>query len=87
MYQLRILDAAADDLRKLDRATAKRVLARLQWLAEHFDVINREPLTGEFVGLYKFRIGDYRAIYGTIDDEQLIVVHLVGHRRSVYRRR
>ncbi|MEO8498470.1 MAG: hypothetical protein ABI614_25685 [Planctomycetota bacterium] len=44
MYELRILDLAARDLQKLDTQIARRILARLRWLAENFDNIRPEAL-------------------------------------------
>jgi mRNA interferase RelE/StbE len=44
-----------------------------------------ERLQGRFKGLFKLRVGDYRIIYELDDPRRLIVVHLVGHRRDIYR--
>ena len=49
MYDLRILDAAEDDLTRLDRTVAQRIISRIQWLAEHFDEIKPELLTGTYL--------------------------------------
>ena len=87
MYRVQLLDSAADDLRRLDRTIARRLLRRIEWLAENLEVVNRERLTGQFAGLLKFRVGDYRILYEVIDDEQLIIIHIVGHRRDIYHRR
>jgi len=40
-------------------------------------------LKGEFAGLRKFRVGDYRIIYALIDEN--VVVLRIGHRRDVYK--
>jgi mRNA interferase RelE/StbE len=85
MYSVKLLKAAARDLEKLDKPTAIRVVRRLRWLAENLDSINPEPLKGELRGLYKFRQGDYRIVYELLRSEQTIVVHLIGHRREVYK--
>jgi len=85
MHDLRILDAAEDDLRRLDRSVARRIVSRIQWLAEHFDNLKPEPLTGTLSGFFKLRAGDYRIIYKVRKDENLIVVHRIGHRREVYK--
>jgi len=44
-------------------------------------------LTGDLAGLYKLRMGDYRVIYEALSAERTIVIHAVGHRRQIYRRR
>ena len=62
MHDLRILDAAEDDLTRLDLAVAQRIISRIQWLAEHFDEIKPELLTGTLTGFFKLRAGDYRII-------------------------
>ena len=41
---------------------------------------------GDLIGLYKFRIGDYRVIYEIVHDEKTIVIHAIGHRREIYRK-
>ena len=44
-----------------------------------------KPLHGDKGGLWRFRIGDYRAIC-KIEEERLVVVVLeVGHRREIYK--
>jgi len=63
MYQLHLLDAAIDDLAKLDKSIARRIITRLRWLAEHLENHRLERLTGELLGFYKFRVGDYRILY------------------------
>ena len=87
MYELRILPAAARDLQKLDANIGRRILARLRWLAQNFDDIRPEALSGELAGLFKLRVGDYRVVYEVLHRERAIVIHMIGHRRDVYRRR
>jgi len=87
MYRLRILDAAIRDLTRLDKSVAQRIVKRINWLAENLDNIKPEPLTGDLTGFYKFRVGDYRVLYEILQDEQILVIHQIGHRREVYRRR
>ena len=35
--------------------------------------------------LYRIRVGDYRIIYSIQDDQLLILVVKIGHRKDVYR--
>jgi len=46
-----------------------------------------KPLLGELEGLTAARRGDYRIIYEILEEEQIVVVHRIEHRRDVYRRR
>jgi len=85
MYQIRILGAAARELAQLDRQVAQRIVKRIHWLAENLDAINPVALKGDLAGLHKLWVGDYRIIYEILHNEQVIVIHLVGHRREVYR--
>ena len=85
VYQIRFLDQAIKDLAGLDRTVASRVVKRLNWLASNMENIKPEALTGSLARLYKFRVGDYRAVYEIIQDEELLIIHFVGHRRDVYR--
>lgn len=87
MYELRILQSAVRDLQKLDAQVARRILARSRWLAENFDNLRPEALAGDMAGLFKLRVGDYRVIYEVLQDERTLMVHMIGHRREVYRRR
>jgi mRNA interferase RelE/StbE len=86
-YQITLLDSAARELAGLDKPVGRRVIARLRWLAAHLDEVKPEGLTGDLAGLYKLRIGDYRVIYEILAPERTIVIHAIGHRRQIYRRR
>lgn len=70
------------DLKALDRPAAKRVLAKL----EHALPANPNAgalLSGEFEGLFRYRIGDYRVIYAKIPEGLLIL--RIAHRKEAYR--
>jgi mRNA interferase RelE/StbE len=85
MYVLRFLKPASRWLERHDKAVATRIVRRLRWLAENLDDINPEPLKGDLRGLYKLREGDYRIVYEIIRAERVIMVHLIGHRREIYK--
>jgi len=85
MYTIRLLKPASRGLERLDKAVATRVVRRLRWLAENLESINPEPLKGRLRGLYKLREGDYRIAYEILRREHVIIVHLIGHRREIYK--
>ena len=74
---------AIRDIEKLDPPVGQRILRKISWLSNNFQAITPEPLSGEFKGMYKFRIGDWRVLY-TIE-EQTLVIQFVGHRRQIYK--
>ena len=86
MYNIRILEEASRELARLDKPVGRRIVERINWLSEKLNDIRPEPLRGDLIGLYKFRIGDYRVIYQIIHDEKTIVIHAIGHRREIYRK-
>jgi mRNA interferase RelE/StbE len=78
---------AQKQIRELDRSIQQRILSyfRKRVLTAENPRKLGKPLTGDKGGLWRYRIGDYRAIC-KIEDERLIVLVLnVGHRREIYR--
>ncbi|MHB1661383.1 MAG: type II toxin-antitoxin system RelE family toxin [bacterium] len=84
MHNAEWTENALEDLGRLDKPVAKRILNKISWFSEHFDNIIPQSLSGDLAGVYKFRIGDWRVIY-TIEEES-IVIQAVGHRREIYNR-
>ena len=85
-YRVTLAPAAARQLRKQDPQVRRRLQAALDLLA----VEPRPPAATRLVGgsgEWRVRTGDYRIIYEIKDDELLVLVLQVGHRREVYRRR
>jgi mRNA interferase RelE/StbE len=86
-FHIRILDEAIDDLARLDKPVGRRVVDRINWLGANFDSLKPFPLAGDLAGLYKLRAGDYRILYEILHRERTIVIHKIGHRREIYKRR
>jgi mRNA interferase RelE/StbE len=85
MYQVDFTPDAESDLARLDAPIAQRVLKRLQWLAKNFEEIKPEALAGQWQGVFKLRVGDYRVLYTPDRARRRIIVHFVRHRREVYK--
>ncbi len=75
---------ALAELRKLDRSAQKRIVNFLQERVGNPRDFGR-PLTGEKVGLWRYRIGDYRLVCRIEDDRLIVLVLRVAHRKEVYR--
>jgi len=85
MYNVGFTPDGDADLAHLDAPIAQRVLKKLRWLAENFDAIKPEALTGQWGGMFKLTVGDYRVLYTFDRTAQNIIVHFVKHRCEVYK--
>lgn len=85
MYDVVFSARAQSDVRRLDRATAQRVIGKLRWLAENFEATKLTALTGPDQGRFRLRVGDYRVVYAVDRKKREIEVYRVRHRREVYR--
>jgi mRNA interferase RelE/StbE len=63
---------AIEDLQRLDKPIAKRVLNKISWFSHHFNNVTSEPLSGDFSGTYKLRIGNWRDLY-TIETDVIVI--------------
>lgn len=71
------------DLKKVPKAEADRILNQIE--QELSKNANAYPvLKGQFAGLRKYRIGDYRVIYAIVGDDCLVL--RIGHRKEVYKK-
>ncbi len=87
MYKLAFHPNVAKDLKSLDKSTRQRVLNKMQWLLEHVEDVRHEPLTAQWEGTHRLRVGDYRVIYAVDQAERRVIIYAVGHRREIYKLR
>ncbi len=83
--EVELTRTAEADLLRLAPVVADRAIRKMRWLADNFVALKHEPLTGDWQGVFKLRVGAYRVLY-SIEEGERIVVHFVRHRREVYRR-
>lgn len=78
---------ALGELKKLDRNAQKRIVTFLQRhvSGEGNPRQQGKLLTGDKVGLWRYRIGSYRVVCRIDDDGQTVLVLRVAHRKDVYR--
>jgi mRNA interferase RelE/StbE len=87
-WRLELSPEAKRDLARIDKKTAIRILRFLtERAAEAANPrILAIPLQGpRNRGLWRFRIGDYRAVARIENEVMTILVVEIGHRREVYR--
>jgi len=82
-YSVSIKQSAVKALEKVAREDRLRIIAAI-------DQLKTNPaaggvLKGEFSGLRRIRIGNYRVVYEVQDQKLVVLVVRIGHRRDVYR--
>lgn len=80
-------DEALGDMARLSPAIREQVFSKLEWLRRNFSAVSPIPLGGEWRGLYKLRVSDYRVIYDIRWSSCRLVVVVVDHRSRAYRRK
>ena len=84
MYKVAYLDSVEEDLKKLDKSTVKKILNRIETYLSQDPKGLGKPLKGEFQGYWRYRWGDYRVIYKISEQEILIIILRISHRKYVY---
>jgi len=87
-WNVEFLDTAKRQLAKLDRKWQAAILDYLEdQIATLDDPRSRgKPLVGDRKGLWRYRVGDYRILCELPDDDLIVLVVTIGHRRQVYRK-
>ncbi|MDQ1239117.1 MAG: mRNA interferase RelE/StbE [Thermodesulfobacteriota bacterium] len=81
-YKLLVKRSVAKDLRAIPRKDIARILKVIEALSEEPRPPGCEKLSGQ--ERYRVRQGFYRIIYEIKDQELVVYVVKVGHRREVY---
>jgi mRNA interferase RelE/StbE len=87
-YTVRFTPGAERDLKRIPREDARRIKAELVSLSKEQPPLSRiKKLKGpENFPLYSFRVGHYRLILSIEDQDLVIFVIEIGHRRAIYRK-
>ena len=81
-YNISYKASVQRDLKKLSKAEARRILDEIEkTLSKKADTY--PALKGEFAGLRKFRVGNYRVIFAILHED--VVVLKIGDRKDVYK--
>lgn len=83
-YRVLYTKSAAKKLRKLERRYRAAIISAIEELAWDPRPNGVEKLRGGEKE-YRIRVGSYRVIYEISDNELIVLVLKVGHRREVYR--
>jgi len=83
-YAVTFARSARRELESLEGAVVERVFVRIEDLARNPRPRECLKLRGR-QGFWRLRVGDYRVIYTIDDDQGLVDIVAVRHRRDAYR--
>lgn len=85
-YRVTITPKAEKQLRKLDAFTRKTILS---WIKNNLYGTDNprqqgKGLTANRSGEWRYRVGNYRILAHILEEEIVIEVFAIGHRRDIY---
>ncbi len=82
-YSIKWRKQSLNQLRKLPKEISKRIVIKINLARD-----NPKRFFEKLINVpgFKIRAGDYRAIVDIIDEEKIIAVRLIGHRKNIYKR-
>jgi len=85
-YRVVFTEKSKKQLSKLDKSVASLIIG---WIEKNIEGcenprMHGKGLLGNKNGQWRYRIGDYRAICEIRDEEVIILVLEVGHRKHIY---
>lgn len=85
-YKVEYSERAIKNLRKLDKYTRYLIVS---WIEKNLvdcenPRVHGKALVENRVGQWRYRIGDYRVICEIKDEEIIVLVLEIGHRREIY---
>ena len=83
-YHIAIANSAKRDMRRLESSLQQRIAIRLQVLRNNPRPSGVKKLRDR-ENQWRIRVGDYRIIYEIDEDEHLVIILRIKHRREAYR--
>ena len=81
-YKIEIKKSAAKEISKLPKVAIKRIVNKIQTLSDDPRPNGCKKLSGD--EKYRIRIGVYRVLYSIMDENLVIYIVEVGHRKEIY---
>lgn len=82
-FELRVRPSVAKDLKSIPKQSVLRILERIEGLRDDPRPVGSEKLSG--LERYRIRQGSYRILYSIFEDQVVVEIVKVGHRKDVYR--
>jgi len=86
-WRIKYLRSVRKDVSKLDAKEQRRIRAFMEKRVAALENPRQlgKRLKGAYADLWRYRVGDYRIICELRDEELLVLVVRIAHRKEVYR--
>ncbi|NOQ65111.1 MAG: type II toxin-antitoxin system mRNA interferase toxin, RelE/StbE family [Methyloprofundus sp.] len=85
-WEIKLSNKSAKALTALDNSTKKRIESFIDKLSKADSPRSTgKALQGNLKGLWRYRVGDYRLICQLKDNELIILLLEIGHRKAIYK--
>jgi mRNA interferase RelE/StbE len=83
MYTVEIDELVfSEDFKKIDRTGQKRIMKAVRKKLTEEPRAYGKPLSGEYKGYWKLKVGPYRVVYEIIESQVTVYVIKIGYRRD-----
>lgn len=86
-WTVRFSNKAEKALKKLDKSAVERILRFMKERVEPNPKTVGKYLKGNLSDFWRYRVGDYRLICTIEEDELIVLVVEIGHRKEVYKKK
>ena len=83
IHSVEILRSAQKQLSKINRQDQTRIIEAINTLAANPRPSGCKKLSGR--PAWRIRVGSYRVVYEVHDDQIIVLVVAIGHRKEIYR--
>jgi mRNA interferase RelE/StbE len=84
MYKIIFVNNLYKDLKSIPKADQKRILKKVEELANNPFPAGCKSLQGALSGYHRIRSGWYRIVYNVEKETMIILVLKIGHRSTIY---
>ncbi len=85
-YKVNLSKRASTYLSRIPRKTAAKILDKLELLkSDPYHAPDTKALEGKLEGMWRMKVGPYRATYKVEEDGYIVVVLVIGPRGDVYK--
>lgn len=84
MYKIEYVESIKEDLASISKANRKQIRKAIEKKLGTNPIEFGKPLQYSLKGLRRLRVGDYRVIFKIEEEEDIVLIVKIGHRRDVY---